>query len=295
VSGPVADTLLGVLRLGGYVGYVLVAGTIAFASLIWPDGFRDRLLARVGATGAVVALLTTVGTPVVQAWARLTSLLEVSGRTDAVAALIRSATLVLILTLLPELTGQHAVGAGPRIAAGVAAGSIAVTYVIQSDALSIRWPVVALIATSAHIFATAAWLGGLVALAIVVIPRSNRDALHAILPRFSRLAVAGVVTLTVTGVIHALLAADGIRPLLSSSYGLVLILKVALFAIMLLLGNQGRAYATRLARRELEDFDATAAPAGLRVLAVAVGAELALAFGVLAMTSLLVAVAPVSG
>jgi len=245
VSGPVADTLLGVLRLGGYVGYVLVAGTIAFASLIWPDGFRDRLLARVGATGAVVALLTTVGTPVVQAWARLTSLLEVSGRTDAVAALIRSATLVLILTLLPELTGRHAVGAGPRIAAGVAAGvaagSIAVTYVIQSDALSIRWPVVALIATSAHIFATAAWLGGLVALAIVVIPRSNRDALHAILPRFSRLAVAGVVTLTVTGVIHALLAADGIRPLLSSSYGLVLILKVALFAIMLLLGNQGRA------------------------------------------------------
>lgn len=98
-----------------------------------------------------------------------------------------------------------------------------------------------------------------------------------------------------TGVVHALLAADGIGPLLSSTYGLVLILKVTLFAIMLLLGNQGRAYATRLARRELEDFDATAAPAGLRVLAVAIGAELAMAFGVLAVTSLLVAGAPVNG
>lgn len=295
MTDPIADTILGVLRLGGYVGFVLVAGTIAFASLIWPDGFRDRLLARVGATGAVLALLTSVGTPIVQAWAQHVSLLDMGGRTEGVTALVRVATLVLILTLLPDLTARHTVGTGPRIAAGVAAGVVAVTYVVGSDALSIRWPVVALVATSAHIFATAAWLGGLVALAIVVVPRSNRDALHAILPRFSRLAVSSVITLTVTGIVHALLAAGGVRPLVTSTYGLVLFLKVGLFALMLLLGNQGRAYATRLARRELEDFDASAAPAGLRVLAVAVGAELALAFGVLAITSLLVTVAPGGG
>lgn len=56
-----------------------------------------------------------------------------------------------------------------------------------------------------------------------------------------------------TGLLHGLLAAGRIRPLVSSTYGLVPVVKVGPFGSMLLLGNQGRAFATRLARREIED------------------------------------------
>jgi putative copper export protein len=286
------DVVLGILRLGGYVGYVLVAGTVAFSALIWPVGFRDRTLLMLSRWGAVIALLTTIADPIVRASAYGNVFAETGGRTWAVAGVLRIAVLVLVLTLSPDLAGPAEIGPGRRIAAGAATTVIAVTYALQSAAIASRLPALALLATTLHVLATAAWLGGLVALATAVIPRSHHDALHAILPRFSYLAVTCVVGLTVTGGLHAVLAADGVRPLLSSTYGLVLLVKVGLFALMLLLGNQGRAYATRVARRELEDFDAATTPVGLRVLAVSIGAELSLALSVLAVTSLLVVVAP---
>lgn len=288
------DTALGALRLGGYVGYVLVAGTIAFSALIWPGGFRDRTLIRLGGYGAVLAMLTTIADPVVRAVSYGSALDGAGGRAGAVAAVLRIAVLVLVLTLLPDLASDREAGRGRRLAAGAAAAAIAVSYVVQSDASTANLPALAFVATTLHVAATASWLGGLVALAVVAVPYAHRANLHAILPRFSILAVVCVVTLTVTGLLHAVLAAGGIRPLLSSMYGLVLVIKIGLFGLMLLLGNQGRAYATRLARREIEDFDASTTPVGLRVLAVAIGAELSLALGVLAVTALLVAVAPSS-
>lgn len=286
------DTVFGILRLGGYVGYVLVAGTLAFAAMIWPRGFGDRTLRRLGGIGASLAILTTVADPLVRALAYGDALHGVAGTVGAAASVLRVAVLVAVLTLLPDLAGLRPVGPRRRVAVGGAAAAIAVTYVVQSDAATAHWPALALAATALHILATAAWLGGLVALTVVVVPQAHRADLHAILPRFSILAIVCVVTLTATGFLHALLAAGGVRPLLSSTYGLVLLVKVGLFGLMLLLGNQGRAYASRLARREIEDFDASTTPVGLRVLAVAIGAELSLALGVLAVTSLLVAVAP---
>lgn len=91
-----------------------------------------------------------------------------------------------------------------------------------------------------------------------MIPRSHLDALHQVLGRFSLIAIISVITLT--GVVHAIAVAGGARPPATSSYGPVLLLKVAIFGLMLLLGNQGRAYASRVARRQLEDFDASASP-----------------------------------
>lgn len=286
------ETALGALRLGGYTGYVLVAGTTAFSALIWPSGFRDRTLVLLSSCGAALAVLTTIADPVVRLLVYGSALDGTSGRVGAVAAVLRIAVLVVVLTLLPDLASDRIPAAGSRIAAAAATVVIALTYVMQSDATTAALPVLAFTATTLHISAVAAWLGGLVALAVVVVPHAHRGDLHAILPRFSILALICVITLTVTGLLHALLAAGGVHPLVSSTYGLVLAVKVGLFGLMLLLGNQGRAYATRLARREIEDFDASATPVGLRVLAVSIGAELSLALGVLAVTSLLVAVAP---
>jgi putative copper export protein len=293
VTDLVADTGLGVIRFAGYLGYVLVAGMLVFWAIVWPQGTRDRTLVRLTGGGALVLLATTLATPLVTATVYGVTVPTAVGRLGGVAALLRISALVLVVTLLPDAV-KGPLTPRRRVAAIAAAAFIALTLVAQSDAPYARWPVLALVATTGHVFATAAWLGGLVALATVVIPRSHLDALHQVLTRFSLIAILSVVTLTVTGVVHAIAVAGGLRPLTTSSYGLVLLLKIAVFGLMLLLGNQGRAYASRVARRQLEDFDASASPAGLRALAIAIGAELSLALGVLAMTSLLVAVVPVT-
>ena len=99
--------------------------------------------------------------------------------------------------------------------------------------------------------ATAAWLGGLVALAAVLIPRENLQELDRLIPRFSVVATVSVIILVATGTVHALAVAGGIGPLVSSRYGLVLLIKVAVFGLMLVLGNHGRHYAARVAFRRV--------------------------------------------
>lgn len=92
---------------------------------------------------------------------------------------------------------------------------------------------------------------------------------------------------------HALAVAQGIGPLLGSRYGLVLAIKTAVFGLMLVLGNHGRAYAARVAFRARHQSEGQLkVSAGVHQLAVVMGAELSVAFVVLGLTSLLVMVAP---
>jgi putative copper export protein len=107
-------------------------------------------------------------------------------------------------------------------------------------------------------------------------------------------AIVSVVTLVVTGCLHALAIAGSVSALVTSTYGAVLSAKVIVFAVMLLLGNVGRRYAGRLAHRKVTEIDESASDQSIRAFAVAVGAEFALATAVLATTAALVHVAPVA-
>lgn len=283
---------LSAIRIITYVGFVLVAGTLTFLATVWPQGRRDRLLVRLIVAGAGLLAVATVAGPLVEAHAYDVSVAEVVGRLSGAAALVRLAVLVVVVTHLPDLMAHDIRGWRRAGAALLAVLLIAATLVAQGDAIGGKWELVKIIATLGHLTATAAWLGGLVALATVLIPREHLADLHQILPRFSRIAMASVITLVGTGTIHALAVAGGIRPLLTSAYGGALGLKITLFALMLLLGDRGRRYASRLAQRSLDHFDGTAAPDGIQALAVAVGAELMLALGVLGATAALAWFAP---
>jgi copper transport protein len=117
--------------------------------------------------------------------------------------------------------------------------------------------------------------------------------LDQLIPRFSRVAQLSVVTLLVTGIVHALAVAGGVSQLANSRYGFVLLIKVSIFGLMLLMGNEGRKYAARAAFRQLhQPADASVRTAGIPALAVVMGAELCIAFVILSTTSLLVMVAP---
>jgi putative copper export protein len=280
------------IRISTYAGFVLVAGTLTFLAIVWPQGRRDRLLIRLVAGGAGLLAVATVVGPLVEAYAYDVSVAEAVGRLFGAAALVRLAVLVLVVSLLPDLMARDIRGWRRAGGALLAVLLIAATLIAQSDAIGGRWELVKILATLGHLTATAAWLGGLVALATVLIPREHLADLHQILPRFSRIAMASVITLIGTGAIHALAVAGGIGPLLTSSYGGALGLKIAVFALMLLLGDRGRRYASRLAKRRIDQFDGSEAPAGINALAVAIGAELTLALGVLGATAALAWFAP---
>jgi copper transport protein len=170
---------------------------------------------------------------------------------------------------------------------------ISASMVAQSDAIGGPWEVTKIAATGLHVLATCAWIGGLVALAAVLIPGDQVEELDQLIPRFSRVAMLSVITLFVTGIIHALAVAGGWSELIGSRYGLVLLVKVSIFAFMLLMGNQGRKYAARAAFRQRHLVpDVPGKRVGVSGLAVAMGAELCIAFVILSTTSLLVLVAP---
>jgi putative copper export protein len=99
--------------------------------------------------------------------------------------------------------------------------------VAQSNAIGGPWEVAKIAATGLHVLATCAWLGGLLALATVLIPGEKMQELDQLIPRFSRVAQLSAVTLIVTGIVHALAVAGGVYQLASSRYGLVLLIKVS--------------------------------------------------------------------
>jgi copper transport protein len=278
--------LTAVARLLGYLGFVLVVGTTFFLAWLWPQDVVEWVFIRLFYGGAA---LTFVATALVAVFSAQGSLGDAFVGREGAAALAR-----LSLVALGVAFGWEMLGDARRWRVPITLWQLALveTYVIGSDAWREPWLVAKVVATTGHLGATAAWLGGLLALAAILVPSAHLEVLHDVIPRFSLIAIVSVVTLVVTGVVHALAVAGSIAALVTSAYGAVLAVKIAVFAVMLLLGNVGRQYAARLAQRKVTEIDESASDQSIRAFAVAVGAEFALATAVLATTAALVHVAP---
>ena len=286
------DLALGANRVLTYAGYVLLAGTLTFWSVVWPDGRRNRRLVVLALTGTAAMIMGTLSSPVIQLIFGGRLLGDVVSPLGGAAQLVRLAALVAAMCFLPDIISGAVVG-WRRIVALTLVVVIAASMVAQSDAIGGPWEIAKIGATGLHVLATCAWLGGLVALAAVLIPGEKVHELDRLIPRFSRVAQLSVATLVITGIVHALAVAGGVYQLASSRYGLVLLIKIAIFGLMLLMGNEGRKYAARAAFRQSHlQPDAPLRAGGISTLAVVMGAELCIAFVILSTTSLLVMVAP---
>jgi copper transport protein len=292
LSPELLQLALGLNRIVTYAGYVLLAGTLAFWALVWPEGRSDRRLVSLAAIGTALFVVGTMGNPLILVVFGDRLIGDAVTAVGGTAAIVRLAALAATGFFFVDVVRSSIVG-WRRSVALVVIAALAASLVAQSNAVGGRWELVKIIATTGHVLATAAWLGGLVALAAVLIPRDNLQELDRLIPRFSIVAIFSVVTLVATGTVHALAIAGGIQPLVTSRYGLVLLVKVAVFGLMLVLGNHGRKYAARVAfsRRHLPDAE-LGKGSGVHSLAVVMGAELTIAFVILATTSILVMVAP---
>lgn len=286
-----ADLLVGAIRVLLYVGFVLLAGTLSFWVLVSPEGHDDARQRLLVVAGMVLVAVTTVIGPVISVLLSGAAPAELISREAGASAVLRLAVIAVAAAWLPELLDSPTLGRR-RVALGGIVVALALTMVTASDAMTGNLVALKIVATLGHLLAAAAWLGGLVVLAVVIVPGNHLDQLDELIPSFSDVAFVSVVTLVVTGTIHALAQAGGPSGLTSSTFGVVLFLKIAVFAGMLVLGNHGRRYVNEFVLRRARP-DAAVPPGAVNTLAVVMGAELATAAALLAATALLVAVAPV--
>lgn len=97
-----------------------------------------------------------------------------------------------------------------------------------------------------HLLATGAWLGGLLPLSMLLAEARREGSLDSVSAaqaatlRFSTLGLASVGTLLVTGIVNTWFLAGTIPALIGTLYGQLLLVKVALFAVMIAVASRNR-------------------------------------------------------
>ena len=123
-----------------------------------------------------------------------------------------------------------------RYGAWIAAAVLLVCPTLSGHAFDVTQPrVLTPLVDVLHLGAAGVWLGGLSSLAFVVTPLPDRLRTRVV-RRFSALALAAVAVIAVTGLSRAVTELSSVRQIWSTSYGNALIVKSALFAVLIGLG-----------------------------------------------------------
>jgi putative copper export protein/methionine-rich copper-binding protein CopC len=143
------------------------------------------------------------------------------------------------------------------------------------------------IARLTHVVGISAWMGGLVILLFVVLPRRRTAELLDVLPRFSTYATGAIVVLMVGGVLLSVDLLGSVGALATSDYGRVLLAKLVLVALLLMAASLSRAHV----RAGLQSVNPDGAVLA-RPLVLWAGVEVGLMVAVLAVTAVLVSRVP---
>jgi copper transport protein len=309
---PVVRALIPIGKYLGYAGLVLLIGPVLVLALLWPQRLSRRIPARLVYTGIGLVLGSTVLALWLQApYAVGVGLFDVSagdirdvlGSTFGAVMLVRLGVICAAAVLLrPLLRGsrvsarsEQAKPASTAVAnerpAGESKTDLALLCVLGVAALA-TWPLtghptaspvagVSVVVDAIHLAAMSVWLGGLVMLFAFLLPQANERELSAILPIWSRWAATAVTALLLAGVVQALIEVASFRGLVDSTYGILILVKVGLAAVVLGVA----AYSRRLVR-------ARTAEASPRTLRRPVMVELGITAVVLAVTAALVQISP---
>lgn len=296
------DALL-VSRVLQYAALALLVGGLGFLALVWPAGAevpRARVLLLTA--WAVGTLSAVAGLGLEQAalmGSGPSSLTHVSTWREAVQGrvggvwLARALLWLLTLPLLRALTVQGAAAARSR---AWRLGSLAVglglvrTIGLTSHGAASSHPQLGAVADFLHVLAASLWLGGLVFLLVVVLPRRAPEELSQVLPRYSWLALASVTAVLAAGTVLSWDLLGSVSALLTTDYGHRLLLKLGLVGLLLLAARRSKGFVQRR-------LDVAVVLGGdrlaVRPLVLSVAAEALLAAAVLCAAALLATTAPV--
>ncbi|MFD2119018.1 CopD family protein [Streptomyces cirratus] len=139
-------------------------------------------------------------------------------------------------------TSDLAFGLG--VGGAVVAGGIAATWALSEHASTGVQPAIAMPVDILHLLAVATWLGGLAALLVALykVPGIEREAVR----RFSKVAFISVLVLVITGVYQSWRQLGSWSALTGTSYGRLLLIKVALVGVLVAIAYLSRSWTARL-------------------------------------------------
>ena len=140
-------------------------------------------------------------------------------------------TLLLTMVALTYLSGSTTIAWLRLTAASLMLAAVAWVGHAGARTDAVGWLQVS--ADMAHLLAAGLWLGSLPALAIMLASRLPAGIRAATTRRFSMFGMIAVATLLVSGAINTYLLTDSILALPDTTYGQLVLLKVGLFAAML--------------------------------------------------------------
>jgi copper transport protein len=240
--------LAGLVGLWGFTWLVesRVFGERAFRRLVW--AFWGVL---VGATALSIGLqgVTAGGLPLSDALDPSVWSAVVETRFGRMA-LVRLGLLVLALPLLvlgrrPATERDGELPSWWLLGTGAVSLGLLVTVAWAGHAGSGRYIGLAMTLDIVHQAAMAIWLGGLVALLVLVLPADDPERLRTTVPRFSSTAFTCVVLLVVTGTVQAWRQLGSLDALTDTNYGRVLLVKVAIVVGLVALAAFSRAVVRR--------------------------------------------------
>jgi putative copper export protein/mono/diheme cytochrome c family protein len=243
--------LAGLVRGLGLLSLTAVIGGLVLECLILPKGAppfepaRIRLR-RLITGGLVVLVLTTLADLVLRAQVMsraplavaIVAVPDVMARTHF-GAILAARAVMLALAVLLSLARATAL----RVLCLLIALAVALTTTLTGHASGWGDLTVSVAVDWIHAVAASAWVGGLLALAVVIFrsePHWPPASLAILAPRFSRLAGACLLVVVLTGSYNAWAQLGALSRLWTTTYGGVLIVKLLLVVVLIGLGAVNR-------------------------------------------------------
>ncbi len=273
-AGPSVSAVLARLLL--FAGLVVTLGAVVLG--LFAYGAPTPILRRAIAAGAVVVVAGTVAVVAVQAVGSGATFSTLFGSSIGRSLLARSIPAVILLgcgilllrglrpTVLSVIAGCAALGAMGVDAVSSHAGSQ--TPVTLNEFA--QW---------LHIAAVGVWIGGLVALLVGMVGATTEGRMH-LTKRLSTVAGVGLVVVAATGVFRAVIEVQTWGNLVTTVFGIFVLLKVGLICVLAGLGAFNRF-------RNIPRL-----PGALRTLQRMVSTELVVGLGALTVAAALVNIAP---
>jgi copper transport protein len=321
------SALFTVVRWLEYLTFALLCGAVAFLIVCWPAGARRRDVIRLVTYSWAGLLVSTLLGLLIQGpyaanegigelfnpslvQATLSSRLGTMSQARELMAFLAGGAASLLLPRLPDAgrRGRIAIGAGWAVLTTAVAASWAL---YDHASTGVQAPLGGVPADIIHLDAMAVWIGGLAVLAGFALRGPADEGVATAVPRFSAISLACVGTLVASGAYQTWREVGGWQALFDTSYGRLILAKIAGLLALIALGYLARRYIQRGLRPagpdaaidgadqgnagsvRYDDFDLSRPdwrPA-MRLLRRSVAVELLVACVILAFTAILVNVA----
>jgi copper transport protein len=305
-TSRVTSIAFGVVRWLGFFSFAVLLGAVMFVIGCWPAGANRPAVLRLvmGAWGALAT--ATLAAVLLQGvygagqgishlfWPDVLHATVDSGygRALGVRLLLVVVALIafsIILGNLPTATRRSRITCGAVW--GTLTAALAATWAVADHAgTGIQVPL-AIPSDVVHLSAMAVWIGGLVTLVAIALrgtptaegagkaarrrDQSATDEAAQAVSRFSPVALGCVVAIVTTGIYQAWRAVGSLDALTGTTYGRLLMLKVAATCGLIALGNVARQRVQRLQAPAARSFATEAILAGRSAVRRIVVAELA--------------------